>query len=96
LGRRPSVYFWRDAGGAHEVDCILDQGAKSYPVEIKAGKMISSDSLRGIEYWNNIANAKPRDSYLIYANKENQIRKQGNVIGWQDAATLVEKVSGKK
>jgi len=91
-GNRPSLYFWRDAGGAHEVDCILDQGSKLYPVEIKAGKNIASDSFRGLDYWNKFANVNPCDLYLIYANNEKQIRKKGNVNGWKDASTLIKNI----
>jgi len=49
-GLRPSLYFWRDSSGAHEVDCILDHGVKLYPVEIKAGKTITQESFRGLNY----------------------------------------------
>jgi uncharacterized protein len=85
----PSLYFWRDKGGAHEIDCILDQGTKYYPIEIKAGKAIASDAFRGLEYWHEIAKTNPRDSYLIYAGQEKQIRKQGSVINWQEASCLI-------
>jgi len=88
-GLRPSLYFWRDAGGAHEIDCILDQGLKLYPVEIKSGMTIPSDSFRGLDYWNSIAGADSKNSYLVYANEEKQNRKQGNVIGWKDASDLI-------
>lgn len=96
-GLRPSVYFWRDSGGAHEVDCILDQGTKKYPVEIKAGVQVASDAFRGLDYWNELAKADPRDAYLIYAHDDKQIRKQANVIGWRDASSLIKTiVAGKK
>ncbi len=96
VGRRPSVYFWRDGSGAHEVDCILDYGTKLHPVEIKAGTSLASDSFRGLDYWNEIAQTNPRDAYLIYAHNERQIRKQGNVLGWKDASTLVDKLLKEK
>jgi uncharacterized protein len=91
-GRRPSLYFWRDAGGAHEIDCILDHGVKNYPVEIKSGKRVASDFFRGLNYWNDLSDGSSKDSYLIYANKEKQIRKHGNVVGWKDAADLINKL----
>lgn len=89
-GQRPNLYFWRDAGGAHEIDCIIDNGNVCYPLEIKAGKTIASDSFRGLEYWNDIAKANPQNAYLVYANTEKQLRKQGTVIGWQEAGSLIE------
>jgi uncharacterized protein len=89
LGSRPSMYFWRDAGGVHEIDCILDHGIKQYPVEIKSGETITSDSFRGIDYWNELAHADPINSYLIYANAERQLRKKATVIGWKEASSLI-------
>ena len=94
-GLRPSVYFWRDIGGAHEVDCILDQGIKLYPIEIKVSKNIASDFFRGLDYWNKNANANPQDSYLIYAGEEKQLRKKGNVLGWKDASSLIQRIVSK-
>ena len=93
LGIRPSLYFWRDIGGSHEVDCILDQGTKNYPVEIKSGKRVASDFFRGLDYWNKLSGGNPKDSYLIYANEEKQIRKHGNVIGWKDSGDLIRSIS---
>jgi predicted AAA+ superfamily ATPase len=95
-GNRPSLYFWRDSGGAHEIDCILDHGSKIYPIEIKAGTRIASDSFKGLDYWNDIAGADPRDSCLVYANDEKQVRKQGHVIGWKDASELIANITNKK
>lgn len=57
LGRRPSMYFWRDAGGAHEVDCIIEYDTRLYPREIKGGTSIATDSFKGLEYWNGLAQA---------------------------------------
>ena len=89
-GARPSVYFWRDAGAAHEIDCILDHGNTLYPIEIKAGAAVASDAFRGLNYWNEIAQANARNAYLIYGNDEKQIRKQGTVIGWKEASGLIK------
>jgi len=95
-GLRPSLYFWRDSGGAHEVDCILDQGDQCYPIEIKAGKSVASDSFQGLDYWNKLANVKPQNSYLIYANDEKQLRKQGKVIGWKESSSLLRSIISEK
>ncbi len=95
-GLRPSVYFWRDNSGAHEIDCILEYGTKNFPVEIKSGTQVARDSFRGIDYWNEIADAQQRNAYLIYADNERQIRKQANVIGWKDASELVGTITESK
>ena len=91
-GLRPSLYFWRDAGGAHEVDCIIDYDAKLYPLEIKAGTSIASDSFKGLEYWNGLSHNDRSLSYLIYGDEEKQIRKQAHVLGWKDSINLISQI----
>jgi len=93
-GLRPSLYFWRDLGGAHELDCILDEAIKNYPIEIKSSKTIAIDFFKGVDYWNSLANGDPKDSYLIYAGEEKQIRKHGNVLGWKATKDLIDKIVG--
>ena len=95
LGLQPSMYFWRDAGGAHEVDCIIDYATKLYPIEIKAGTSVASDSFKGLEYWKELAQADAKNSFLIYGNEEKQIRKQGNVLGWKDSNKLISTLCGR-
>ncbi len=89
LGIRPSLYFWRDAAGAHEVDCLIDYDTRLYPIEIKGGNRVASDFFKGLEYWNGLAQGDPSNSYLIYADGEKQLRKQGTAIGWEEASRLV-------
>lgn len=96
LGQRPALYLWRDAGGAHEIDGLLEHGTVRYPLEIKAGTTVVSDFFRGLEYWNGIAHGNPHDAYLIYAGEEKQIRKQCTVLGWKEARMLVETLAASR
>ena len=91
-GMRPSVYFWRDRGGAHEVDCILDEGSNKYPIEIKSSHTITSQFFSGVDYWNEIANNPSDHGYIVYAGTQKQKRTRGNVVGWKDAGTLLETI----
>lgn len=95
-GKRPALYFWRDIGSANEVDCILDQGVRLYPIEMKSGKKIASDSFRGLDYWNKLSDSDPCDSYLVYADSERQVRQKGNVVGWRDASSLISEILRKR
>jgi uncharacterized protein len=88
-GITPPLYFWRDRGGVHEIDCIIDQSNICYPIEIKSGKRIASDVFKGLDYWNRIAQSPAENSYLVYAGDQKQIRHKKNVIGWKDASNLV-------
>jgi len=78
-GIRPSLYFWRDSHG-HEVDCIIDQGVKLIPIEIKSGETIDLSYFSGLEYWNTLSEGDPAHSYVIYAGNENQKRSKGTVV----------------
>ncbi|WP_194847083.1 ATP-binding protein [Candidatus Neptunochlamydia vexilliferae] len=85
IGRRPSLYFWRDQQG-HEIDCLVEHGEKLIPIEIKSGKTINSDFFSGLEHWCNLAGASPKEGYLIYGGNEDQKRTLGNVLGWKSLA----------
>lgn len=88
--RTPHIYFWGDK--LHEVDCIIEQADRLFPVEIKSGQTISSSYFSGLTHWNNLAEANPSHGYVIYAGDTGSTRSAGNVIGWRQAETLVDKI----
>ncbi len=94
-GMRSPLFFWRDAGGLHEVDCIIDEGARLTPIEIKSSQTFVSAFFKGLDYWNELAQVDPSTSYLIYGGSDNQERRQGNVVGWREVGGLVEKIRAK-
>jgi uncharacterized protein len=91
-GERPSIYFWRDKTG-HEVDCMIDQGVRLIPIEIKSGETIGAGFFSGLEYWNKLVDADPADTYLVYGGQENQSREKGNVVSWRNVDTIVDRIS---
>ena len=88
-GRRPPLYFWRDLNGRLEVDCIIDEGGKIFPVEIKSSTTVASDFFHGINQWNIMAGVPPENSYVIYGGSLKQERSAGNIVGWKAAGTFV-------
>lgn len=90
-GERPSIYFWRDKTG-HEVDCIIDQGLRQIPVEIKSGETIGAGFFSGLEYWNELVHADSANSFLVYGGTENQSRTRGNVVSWRKVDQVVDKI----
>lgn len=94
-GIRPPLYFWRGSNELYEIDCILDEGNNLYPVEIKSGQTIATDFFKGLSYWNNLAHADPINGYLIYGGSQGQQRTVGNVLGWREAAHLIDAVKKK-
>ena len=95
-GMRSPLYFWRDKGGAFEVDCIIDEGNNLFPIEIKSGQTLASDCFRGIARWNEFSGSSAANSFVIYGGSEQQTRSSGNVVGWQAVAGLVERIKTRK
>lgn len=85
----PHIYFWRDQTG-HEVDCLLDEGFVVKPIEIKAAQTISHSFFTNLSYWNDLAQADPKNSYLIYTGTEDQHRSKGTVLTWQHTEAVMK------
>lgn len=89
LGRKPSLYFWRDQNGRIEVDCLVDRGDMLIPVKIKAGETISNSFFKQLLEWNKISDTDPENNNIVYAGKLNQNRSIGKIISWKDSAEFV-------
>jgi len=81
-GQIPPLYFWRDKHG-HEIDCIIEQGDKLTPIEIKAGHTISKSYFANLSYWNKLSGNNPENSFVVYAGDDEQKRKNGHVLNWR-------------
>jgi uncharacterized protein len=79
------LYFWRDNTG-NEMDIIIDKGTYLYPIEIKAGKTVTSDYFKNLQFWNKITGTEIGS--VVYAGEVLQKRSNGiNVIPWNSFAT---------
>ena len=87
-GLRENIYFWRDSAG-HEIDCIIDQGDKLIPFEIKSGKTVSPDFFKGLRFWSKISKTDGSKMYVVYAGSMDQIRNQGNVLSWRSFGNTI-------
>lgn len=92
LEQQPSIYFWRDRTG-NELDCIVDTAKYPIPVEIKAGKTITSDFFKSFQYWQKTTGFSQEPRYLVYAGTEDQSRSQAEVLGWKSAGNLIKKIA---
>ena len=77
----PKHYFW-NAAGAHEIDLLLDQGGRLYPIEIKSARTIGTHFFDGLRYFQSLSGASSENSFLIYGGDETQKRSLAQVIGW--------------
>lgn len=87
-GERPRLYFWRDSHGK-EIDCVVDTGQGVIPIEIKAGKTLSSHFFKHIAYWRQLSQSK-QPGYVVYGGEKSLTTGHGKFVSWKDIAQLTE------
>jgi len=85
-----NIYFWRDKLG-REIDLILEDGGTITPLEIKAGKTITTEFVKNLEYWNLLTGNSSTNSYLIYGGDQRQKRKHFSVLPWYNFNEIFRK-----
>lgn len=90
-GKMPSIYFWRDKVG-HEIDCIIEEGKRLIPVEMKAGRTISGHFFKELEYWKVIAKQQ-ENGYVVYAGSEKQIKTDIKLVSWQNTNIIFKDIT---
>jgi len=89
-GFESNLYFWRDKSG-YEIDCLIDRaGTELIPVEMKAGRTISGDYFKNIEYWNRLSGQKPERSFVVYGGVTNQMRGQCHVLPYDSLGPIYD------
>jgi predicted AAA+ superfamily ATPase len=64
-GLRPDLYFYRDSHG-NEVDLIVREAGKLYPVEIKSARTFTPEFLKGIEHFAKAAGNRAGVGVVLY------------------------------
>ncbi len=64
-GRRPDLYFFRDTHGS-EVDLLIREQGKLFPVEIKSSATFSKSFLKGIERFRSLTSNCRADGAVLY------------------------------
>ncbi len=86
-GQAANCYFWRDKTG-NEVDCLVEQGQTLLPLEIKAGRTITRDFFKGVDYFARLAGERAAKPCLVYGGSENQERTKARVLSWNSLDKL--------
>lgn len=86
---RPALYFWRDHLG-NEVDCLLEHALHITPVEIKAGRTVSSDYFKQFAYLKTVKKFPSAKNFIVYAGSENQTWPEAQVLAWSNAGDLIQ------
>lgn len=85
-GKRSNLYFWRESSG-NELDVILDEGLRQFPIEIKSGQTIQSAWTKGILYWQQLSGQS--GGLILHGGNENQRRSGGiDFLSWEKVAGL--------
>lgn len=64
-GIRPELYFYRDTNG-NEIDCLIREGGKLYPVEIKSGSTFTQDYLSGLKHFEKLSLPHTMSGWVLY------------------------------
>jgi hypothetical protein len=71
-GSQTKFYYWRDNKGV-EVDLLMDDGKKLFPMEIKSTQTFKEEFLKPMQQWNSYSRNK--GGMFIYDGKQEFIRK---------------------
>ena len=82
-GENRQPYFWQDNHGK-EIDCLLINGERVTPVEIKSGKTISSNYFDNLKYWRSLATLPEDEGYVIYGGDQSMQTRAGALISWRN------------
>ncbi len=76
-GVRSPLYFWRDRSG-HEVDLVIDDGARLLPVEMKAGMTLRGGLYDGLDWFCSLGGKAAPHGVLVYGG-DRWLRRRGHV-----------------
>ncbi len=82
-GENRLPYFWQDNHGK-EIDCLLVNGNKITPVEIKSGKTMSTSYFDNLQYWRLLAAVPENQGYVVYGGEQSIQSNSGSLISWRE------------
>ncbi len=86
-GEQPETYFWQDNQGK-EIDCLLVEGEKALPIEIKAGKTMNNSYFANLQYWRKLAKAPENYGHVVYGGEQTLKTSFGQFTSWRDLETI--------
>ena len=86
-GLASNLYFWRDNHGS-EIDLLLETTNGLVSIEIKSAQTHHSDFFKGLRYWQNLAEQKPENSFVVYGGDDSFEREFGQVLSWKNLADI--------
>lgn len=74
--------FWQDNHGK-EIDCLLVDGERVTPVEIKSGKTLSTSYFDNLRYWRPLAGLSEEHGYVVYGGEQSLQTSSGAFVSWR-------------
>ena len=82
-GENRQPFFWQDNHGK-EIDCLLVEGERVTPVEVKSGKTISTSYFDNLKYWQSLAALSEDEGYVVYGGDLSLQTSAGTLISWRN------------
>jgi predicted AAA+ superfamily ATPase len=86
-GLRNNCYFWRDNKGT-EIDCIIENGDRLTPIEIKSANTFNQDFFKNLNYWNKLSGNSAENSYVIYGGETDRDTQEGFLLSWMNVSRV--------
>lgn len=86
-GDNHQPYFWQDNHGK-EIDCLLVDGERATPVEIKAGRTMSTSYFDNLKYWRPLAGLPEDQGYVVYGGEQSIQTSAGGLVSWRDLQSI--------
>jgi predicted AAA+ superfamily ATPase len=81
-GENRQPYFWQDNHGK-EIDCLLVNGERVTPIEVKSGKTMSTSYFDNLKYWRPLAVLPEDEGYVVYGGVQSMQTSAGAFISWR-------------
>ena len=81
-GERSQAHFWKDSQGK-EIDCLLIDGDKALPIEIKSSKTIDNSYFSNLKYWRTLAKMPEDYGYVVYGGEKTLQTSFGTFLSWK-------------
>ena len=88
-GENRQPFFWQDNHGK-EIDCLLVEGERVTPVEVKSGKTISTSYFDNLKYWRSLAALPEERGYVVYGGDQSLQTSAGALISWRNLDRISE------
>ena len=88
-GENRQPYFWQDSHGK-EIDCLLVDGERVTPVEIKSGRTLSTSYFDNLKYWWALAGLPEDHGYVVYGGEQSMQTSAGAFISWRHLERIAD------